>query len=262
MSREGSVESRMVVGIDLHPDSLSAAIAKGASVQDMKILKVFRKVDFAEWERFLSKDIPAGSVLALEASGNSFEFADQARMHGHRPFVLDSVSVGRIAKAYCKTDPKDARRMAKVYLCGLAEEVWIPDVGTRIAREVASAYENAKTDLTRANNRTKMFLNGRRIRLDKKHGNLGLKLMLGKGKCVSIAAVARKLAVALWYALKGFIPDILSHVENLNGKLLGISRELTLAHAKSLGFKNCVALANEYTRIVTLAMASGGGCRT
>jgi hypothetical protein len=87
-----------------------------------------------------------------------------------------------------------------------------------------------------------------------------LRLCIKKGnKRFAAVAIARKLIMAIGHALKGFLPEILDHAENLHGKLLGIARELGLAYAKKLGFKNCIALANEYADAVLLYGGAGAG---
>jgi transposase len=391
---------RAVVGVDLHPDSFAAAVTSGESASEMKVERRFTKMDCASWDAWLERGIPKGSTVVVEASGNSFEFAKAVQRHGHKAVVLDSVSVGRIAKAYCKNDPKDAVRIAKIYLCGLAESVWIPDEATRTARELSAAYERAVKDQTRSNNRLKMFLNGRRIRLKKgqelsqeatrrwlrssfkwtaEHEGIldgmfsdydhaaeqkmkmhrlmakavlgnqaiaqlmrlcgirivnaytllsaigdierfaspkkliaylglaptiiqsgeksysgglqeggrrvvkskliqaaqsilrsksasgrklkewGIKLMMRKSKNLAAAAIARKLAVAVWYALKGFLPDILDTEKDLRTKMLGIARTLRLDFVKKLGYSTARQFADEYTQVILMASGGGGG---
>jgi len=83
---------------------------------------------------------------------------------------------GQIAKAYCKNDPKDAFRAAKLDVCGLAEGIWEPDEETQLKREVLSAYICAKKDYTHMSNRLKSFLceHGIREKRSGKSGNGGI----------------------------------------------------------------------------------------
>ena len=128
----------------MHPDSFAAALVTGQDVTRMKILQRFSKEESADWSRWLKKNVPPGSTVVMEASGNSFEFAEIAEHHGCNAIVLNSVSAGKIGKAYCKNDPKDALRAAKIYLCGLGEHVWKPDEITRVRREIAAGHERCK----------------------------------------------------------------------------------------------------------------------
>jgi len=55
----------------------------------------------------------------------------------------------------------------------------------------------------------------------KKLKEWALKLKARKHLHLVISAIARKIAVAVWYALKGFIPEILDAEKELNAKLKG-----------------------------------------
>lgn len=160
-------QMRRIIGVDLHPDSFAAAQVSGSTIAEMRIEKRFTKVPCSDWEKFLQKQIPPGSIIVCEAGCNSFEFMRIAERFGHQTFVLNSKSVAQLGKAYCKNDPHDALRCAKVYLCGLASHIWQPDEETVLRREIYSAYQQAVTDHTRANNRIKSFLTGHKIRLNK-----------------------------------------------------------------------------------------------
>lgn len=159
------------MGVDLHPDSFSAAFVTGAGLSDMKLERSYTKIDCKEWEKFL-EGIPRDCTIVCEAGSNSFEFMRRAQCRGYKTIVLNSVSAGQIGKAYCKTDKKDALRTAKIYLCGLSESVWQPDEETTMRREIISAYKQATTDRTRCSNRIKSFLTEHKIRLKKK-ANVG-----------------------------------------------------------------------------------------
>jgi len=384
-------EGKIVVGVDLHPDSFAAALVSGSSISRMKLLRRFTKVDSSQWKTWLKKNVPLGSIVVMEASGNSFEFAEIAENYGCKAIVLNSVSAGRIGKAYCKNDPKDALRAAKIYLCGLAEHVWCPDEGTRIRREVIAGHEHSKKDFTRASNRIKSFLNGHGVRLPKGshlrkdktrqwilstykwnseqrfiiqnlfdnydhastqrqkyhqeigqavlntpgmgqlmhlcgirlltaysliasigdigrfdspkklvaylglapsvresgeksvNGRLqkggrkqtksilmqaaqsilksknesgkhlrewGIRLTMRKTKNIAVAGIARKLAVAVWYMLKGFIPEIIEAENELKKKMKKVAEELRLGFIQKLGYQKVCHFVDEYTLIL------------
>ncbi len=374
-----------IVGVDLHPDSFSAVLIRGAHLSDYKVERNYTCFPSSDWRKFVFK-LPSGCVIVCEAGANSFELMNQARAAGHRTVVLNSISAGQIGKAYLKNDPKDALRSAKIYLSGLADEVWQPDLDTISLREILSSYENSKKDLTRCNNRFKSYLSEHNIRLKanirlkeslyhevlkkyswnvqqqflleqlyrdweyasnqrrrfhqmiartvlanplmaklmnlcglrlvssfalvaaigdinrfdrpkklvadlglapsvhqsgnhKANGPLqkggqihlkallieaahsvlksknaagavlkkwGLALMKRRNKLVAAAAIARKLAVAVWYAMKGFLPDILEGEEIIRGKLRKIASELTQAVIKTLGYNTVGDFIDEY----------------
>lgn len=384
--QKNQVKIQRIVGVDLHPDSFSAAQVTGTSLHDCKIERNYTCLPSSGWRKFVVDQLPAGCVIVCEAGANSFELMNQARAAGHRTVVLNSVSAGQIGKAYLKNDPKDALRAAKIYLSGLADEVWQPDLDTLSLREILSSYENSKKDMVRCSNRFKSYLSEHNIRLKTKirlkeplyrevlkkypwnpqqqflleqlyrdweyasnqrrlfhemiartvlatpamsmlmnlcglrliasfalvaaigdinrfdrpkklvaylglaptvhqsgnrqtHGGLqhggktlikallveaahsvlksknaagaalkkwGLALMKRRNKLVAAAAIARKIAVAVWYAMKGFLPDILEGEEIIRAKLRKIASELTQAVIKTLGYKNVGDFIDEY----------------
>ncbi len=384
--------TQRVIGIDLHPDSFAAAQVTGHNVAEMVIERRYSKVPCDDWEKFLAK-LPSSCTIVCEASSNSFEFMKIAEKFNHKAVVLNSKSVGQLAKAYCKNDPQDALRCAKVYLCGLAESIWMPDDETQLRREIYSSYQQAVTDQTRTNNRIKSFLCQHKIRLKtnqkirqkstrtyimsaynwsdsqkfilenlfesydnasekrtKYHqfigktvletpfmtqlmqlcgirmltaysiisaigdirrfsnpkklvaylglapkiiasGNFsascgmmkggktyaksslvqaahavlkskntmaaslrtwGIKLKLKKNINVAVGAVARKLAVSIWYAMNGFFPDLLESEDVIRAKFKKIAQELRLDFVKSLGYKTTNDFIEEYVGLILL----------
>lgn len=382
-----------VIGVDLHPDSFAAAQVYGTTIADMKIEKRFSKIPCNDWEKFLTDKIPQGSIVVCESGSNSFEFMRIAERLGHRTVVLNSQSAGQLAKAYCKNDPHDALRCAKIYLCGLASNVWQPDEETIMRREIYSGYQQAVTDQTRTSNRIKSFLTAHKVRLKKDqklrkdstrqfvdhayawsdsqrfllqnmfdnydratarrreylefigktvlqyplmtqlmqlcgirlltsyciiavvgdvnrfespkqlvaylglspcikasgnssascgmmHGGKtqaksalvqaahavmksksacgaalkewGIKLKMRKCMNVAVGGIARKLAVAIWYALKGLLPDLLDSEQVMRGKFKKIAEELTEEVIKTLGYKTVNEFVEEYTGIILL----------
>jgi transposase len=124
-----------------------------------------------DWfEKHVSKDV----VVVLESSGNSFGVFERLNAVGYSVIVLESTKIGQMAKGLCDNDKLAAVRIARCYLTGLSDEVWVPDSKTRERREVFAAYKRADTDRTRANNRIKSLLNEHTVRLGKKYSNLAL----------------------------------------------------------------------------------------
>lgn len=160
-------KERIVIGVDLHPDSFAAAAFSGSNATDAKLLFQHTRQNCEIWEKWLKKYVPIGTIIVMEAGSNSFEFAKIAEKLGIKTVILESQAVGKIAKNICKTDLKDATKLVKVYLTGLAESIWQPDEITRVRREILSAYHRAVRDCTRTNNRIKCFLCGRKVRLKK-----------------------------------------------------------------------------------------------
>jgi transposase len=386
-------QMRRIIGVDLHPDSFAAAQVTGSTIAEMRIEKRFTRIPCSDWETFLQKQIPANSIIVCEAGCNSFEFMRIAERFGHQTCVLNSKSAGQLAKAYCKNDPHDALRCAKIYLCGLAAHIWQPDEETVLRREIYSAYQQAVTDQTRASNRIKSFLTEHKVRLKnnqklrkeltrqfvfdayrwsesqrfvlrslfldfdraaekrreylefigktvlqypimtqlmqlcgirlltaycivavigdinrfespkqlvaylglapciKASGNAiascgmmdggktqaksslvqaahavlksksasgaalkewGIKLKMRKSIHVAVGGVARKLAIAVWYAMKGLLPDLLDTEDVMRGKFKKIAEELTEEVILKIGYKTVKDFVEEYTGLILL----------
>ena len=163
---------KLTVGLDAHPDSITAAIVVGENPADAVVDKISDAVAVNDMEHWFKKHVPCGAVVVLEASGNSFDIFSRLSAVGYRTIVLDSEQVGKVSKSYCNTDKISAVRIAKTYLTGLSDEVWGPDPVSRERREVFSAYQQAVKDCTRHNNRIKSLLNSYTIRLKKQDRNL------------------------------------------------------------------------------------------
>ena len=72
---------------------------------------------------------------------------DRIQAAGRQAIVLEKVRSSQIRKAYCTTDKVSAVKLARVYLSGMATEVWKPDERTRQRREVFYAYVAAMRDV-------------------------------------------------------------------------------------------------------------------
>lgn len=57
-----------------------------------------------------------------------------------------------------KTDPRDARKLARLYQGGLLEAIWVPEPRLEAARDLVRAREDARADRTRARQRLGHFL--------------------------------------------------------------------------------------------------------
>jgi len=148
-----------VIGLDAHPYLFTVAALSGADALQAKTEWVVDRVDLSRLETVLKKRTQPGDVIVLEASGNSFAVAERLFAVGLHPIILESQSVGKVGKAYCATDKVDAIKIARVYLSGLAHEVWLPDKKAAERRELFFGHRNAVRDSVRARNRIWAFLN-------------------------------------------------------------------------------------------------------
>jgi transposase len=142
-----------VVGMDIHPTVFSACALENTDAAKARELYLHDRVDMDTLERWFRRHHEPGDLYVMEACNNSFETSDRLRALGAHVVVLESFRAGQIQKAYLKDDKVDARKLARVYLSGLAVEVWQPDEKTRERREVLAVYERAKRDSVRCRNR-------------------------------------------------------------------------------------------------------------
>ena len=142
-----------IIGMDIHPTVFSASALENTDAQTARELFMHHRVDMESLESWAKKNRQAGDLFVMEACSNSFETSKRLRQLGCHVVVLESFRVGQIGKSYLKDDKEDARKIARVYLSGLAHEVWQPDELTRERREVLASYTKAKKDTTRCRNR-------------------------------------------------------------------------------------------------------------
>jgi len=184
---------KTVVGLDAHPYLFSAAALTGPDALQAETKWIVDRIDLRQIERTMKKHTRPGDIIVLEASGNSFAIAERLLAIGRRPIVLESQAVGKVGKAYCATDKTDAVKIARVYLSGLAHEVWIPDDKAAERRELFFAHRNAVQDSVRARNRIWGLLNQQCLRRPK---NLRL---------ASPNALQALLALRSWSPMQQFV---------------------------------------------------------
>lgn len=208
MSTEEQEERRVgkrIIGMDAHPSMFSAATLEGPDAATARVVEVQDRLPIEQLDRWLERHVRPGDLIVLEASGNSFALVERIRARGHQAVVLESVSVGKVGRAYCATDKLDAIKIARVWLSGLAHVVWTPDERSAARREVFFSHRNSVKDTTRARNRIWAFLNQHGIRRPR-----GLRLTHGDGK-------DRVLSLRAWTPLQrellGDLFDSLGHAE-------------------------------------------------
>lgn len=163
----------LVIGVDLHPSCLAAvALVPAKRYCEPRVAWQHPTVGFSDWPTWLSRYVRGVDILVLEAGSNTFAFVAMAEELGLHCVVLDSRKVGQIAKAYCKNDRGDAYKLARAYLSGMFDEVWVPDARTRQRRETLSRYLKAVRDSTRSRNCLRSWLTEHGLRLPRKC-NLG-----------------------------------------------------------------------------------------
>jgi len=162
--------------MDIHPTLFSACALENTNAKTAKELAMHHQVDMDDLERWYKKNHLPSDLYVMESCNNSFETATRLRELGAHVVVLESFRIGQIHKAYLKDDKVDARKIARVYLSGLAVAVWQPDEQTRERREVLAVYERVKRDSVRCRNRLWSWLTQHGVKRPK-----GLKLAEKEG---------------------------------------------------------------------------------
>jgi len=170
---------RRVIGLDIHPDTFTAAALTGLDAVKAQIQGVSESQPMTKLESWVKANTTAQDTLVLEASGNSFETVKRLETIGRTALVLESLRAGRIKNTYCNTDKISAVKIARVYLSGLAVLVWTPDETTRVRRDIFHRYRRSVTDSTRCRNRIKSFLSDHGVRLPQ-----GTRLTQASGEAV------------------------------------------------------------------------------
>jgi transposase len=178
-----------VIGLDLHPEVFSAAALAGRDAATAQVEQHWDRRPTAELEQW-GRALRPGDLVVVEASGNTFTAAERLRAAGVAVVVLESQRAGQIRKTYCANDRLDAVKLGRIYLSGLAQVVWQPDVRTRERREALHCHRQAVTTATRARNRLKSFLSDHHVRLKK-----GVRLAEASG-------AAKVQASATWTGLQ------------------------------------------------------------
>lgn len=120
------------IGCDAHK-KFSVFVAVNEKGQAGEALRVAH--DRELYREFLAR-LPAGSVIAVEASGNYSWLIDEMESLGHRPKLCNPLEAkGRMGLSK-KTDKLDARGLAILLRNGTLPEVWIPPRELRDQREL------------------------------------------------------------------------------------------------------------------------------
>jgi len=155
------------VGLDAHPDSFTASILEGQIPLEATVWKTSDKQALPTLETWITKNTSPEDVVVIEASANTFTLVERIEACGRAVLVLESAQLGKVCKRYCVTDKISAVRIARAYLSGMNDKVWVPDSETRRRRDIFSAHQQAVRDYSRAVSRLKSYLNEYTVRMPK-----------------------------------------------------------------------------------------------
>jgi transposase len=117
--------------------------------------------------REILKRFPAGSQIALEASGHYYWIVDEMEAAGHHPHLAHPLEAKkRMGKTSKKTDKVDANGLGILLRNGTLPEVWIPPAELRDQRELLRLRMFLVRQKTRVKNRIQGVLARYNIQLD------------------------------------------------------------------------------------------------
>jgi len=254
---------KLTIGLDCHPDSFTAAVLAGDRPTEAKVTVRTDAISLDRLEQWFTKHCQGNETVVLEASANSFEIYSRLSTLGFSTLVLCSDQVGRISKTNFNNDKVSAVRIARVYLSGLSDQVWVPDSGTRERREVFTSYLQAVKDHTRSVNRIKGMLNEHTLRLPR-----GLKLTSESGR--EAALNAKKWTSTQYTLLEELLLDLAranakrNHLRKImareilsNSKMLQLVRIFGLRHITVYALMAMIGDINRFSSAKKLAAYFG-----
>jgi transposase len=153
--------------MDIHPSCFSAGALQASSSTEVQVQWVHDHVQIEKLETWAKRHLRATDIVVMEAGCNCFETCKRLKKAGVASVVLESFRAGQIADSYLKTDKVDAIKLARIYLSGLAKEVWQPDETCRERREILAAYRKSVSDAVRMRNRITSWLTEHGLRKPK-----------------------------------------------------------------------------------------------
>ena len=102
-----------VIGLDVHPDSFTAAVVSGPTPAAAIVSACFNKVPLRQLSTWAKKHLQPGDLVVLEASGNSFAIVRHLATLSLPALVLESCHLGKLKEAHANNDKISAVRIAK-----------------------------------------------------------------------------------------------------------------------------------------------------
>ena len=133
------------IGLDVHRDFCEIAVCEHG-----KVRSAGRVASTPEALQALAESLLPSDTVAMEVTGGAWAIVRILEPHVKQVIVVSPGDTG-ITQARAKTDPLDARKLAKLLWAGELEAVWPPDELTRLLRRRLARREQ----LVRARSRSK-----------------------------------------------------------------------------------------------------------
>jgi transposase len=157
-----------VIGLDVHPDTFTAAMLRGQTPAAAILERTFNRVPLRQLTNWARRETTPEDTIVLEASGNSFEVARTLEAIDRKALVLESCQLGKLKEAHANNDKISAVRIGKAYLAGTAKTVWVPDLITQQRRDWFHAHRKAVKRTTQMRNRLLSYLSDNGVRLSER----------------------------------------------------------------------------------------------
>lgn len=148
------------IGIDLHSDKFTCCFM--SEDEKVEMIKTFPVSD--EGIGALKKYISSNTYVTLEASTNSFVFAQRVIDLGATVVLANTFKLKLISFTKKKTDKVDAQKLARFLKMqvmskeDLIEPVWMPDVKTQEIRSLFTSYLQMRKQIVSTKNRIHSLL--------------------------------------------------------------------------------------------------------
>lgn len=181
-----------LVGMDLHSEKVQLCLTLWRHGSD-PVRQRDITTTLAALETTYRRQIPAGALTVMEASGNAFATVRRLKAIGHAAKVLPSDIATGMAPPDRVNDAIDAYHIAVAYARrGTRKEVWVPSPAYQDHRALWHAYGNAVKDAACQRNRIWGLFNGHGTALRRVAGPKTLRHQLEES--AGLGAEARLLA--------------------------------------------------------------------
>jgi transposase len=148
---------RVYVGLDVHKDSISVAVAQASGGPARFVGKIAH--DVTKLIKTLKTwGAPATVKVVYEAGPTGYGLHRELSGRGYASEVIAPSLIPKRPGDRVKTDRRDGERLAELSRAGELKAIWIPDAGDEALRDLTRAREDAVNARTQARHPLKGFL--------------------------------------------------------------------------------------------------------